>query len=189
MKRGILAAALGAALLLGGCGGGESASQPEQPAQMQLLYDKETLDPDCAAVAERYFQAIQDQDFEAYKACIFPVYYDYMERMLQENYQYGMEQSFQNRCRGFLGEGHSSYQFTSLQMSYAADESLDAYFTNMEPIFGADFQKDIQGAMEESHVILFSLNARFDSGTEEKTLVQDNELILAKAKGRYYVFG
>ena len=116
---------------------------------MQVLYDKEALDPDCAAVTERYFQAIQDQDFDAYKACIFPVYYEHMEQMLQTNYQYGMEQSFRKRCAGFLGEGHASYQITSLQMEYAAEESLDSYFSSMEGIFGAEFQKDIQDAMEK----------------------------------------
>ena len=111
MKRGMLAAVLTAVLLLGGCGGGSSDSTPattEAAEQMQVLYDKEALDPDCAAVTERYFQAIQDQDFDAYKACIFPVYYEHMEQMLQTNYQYGMEQSFQKRCAGFLGEGHAS---------------------------------------------------------------------------------
>lgn len=118
MKRGMLAAVLAAALLLGGCGGGSGDSTPatkEAAEQMQVLYDKEALDPDCAAVTERYFQAIQDQDFDAYKACIFPVYYEHMEQMLQTNYQYGMEQSFRKRCAGFLGEGHTSYQITSLQ--------------------------------------------------------------------------
>lgn len=182
MKRGMLAAVLAAALLLGGCGGGSSDSTPattEAAEQMQVLYDKEALDPDCAAVTERYFQAIQDQDFDAYKACIFPVYYEHME------------QSFRKRCAGFLGEGHASYQITSLQMEYAAEESLDSYFSSMEGIFGAEFQKDIQDAMEENHVILFTLKVRFDNAGEEQTLVQDNELILAKAKadGTYYVFG
>ncbi len=45
--------------------------------------------------------------------------------------------------------------------------------------------------MEENHVILFTLKVRFDNAGEEQTLVQDNELILAKAKtdGTYYVFG
>lgn len=194
MKRGMLAAVLAAALLLGGCGGGSGDSTPattEAAEQMQVLYDKEALDPDCAAVTERYFQAIQDQDFDAYKACIFPVYYEHMEQMLQTNYQYGMEQSFRKRCAGFLGEGHASYQITSLQMEYAAEESLDSYFSSMESIFGAEFQKDIQDAMEENHVILFTLKVRFDNAGEEQTLVQDNELILAKAKadGTYYVFG
>mgnify|MGYP007093362100 FL=1 len=76
-------------------------------------------------------------------------------------------------------------------MEYAAEESLDSYFSSMEGIFGAEFQKDIQDAMEENHVILFTLKVRFDNAGEEQTLVQDNELILAKAKadGTYYVFG
>ena len=53
MKRGMLAAVLAAALLLGGCGGGSSDSTPattEAAEQMQVLYDKEALDPDCGAV-------------------------------------------------------------------------------------------------------------------------------------------
>ena len=45
--------------------------------------------------------------------------------------------------------------------------------------------------MESHHVVLFSLSGQYDNTGEERTLVQDNELIVAKAKsdGRYYVFG
>ena len=193
MKREMLTTVLAGAMLLGGCGGSstDSPAATEAAAQMQVLYDKENLDPDCAAVVEEYFTAINNQDYEAYKTCIFPVYYEYMEQMLQEHYQYGMEQSFRKRCTGFLTEGHSSYRFTSLQLSYAADESLDSYFSSMKSVFGEDFQQDAEGAMESHHVVLFSLSGQYDNTGEERTLVQDNELIVAKAKsdGRYYVFG
>ena len=63
--------------------------------EYEVEYDEKELDDYCANVIKDYFTAIEYQDYDAYKATLFPFYYETYNSYLKDNYNYGMETSME----------------------------------------------------------------------------------------------
>lgn len=177
---------LAALCLLAGCSDKDSSAAQ---AAMKLEYDNTAVDEAYATLMQTYFTAIEQRDYAAYKALVYPPYLAANEAFLQENHQYGTEKSFENRCDAFNRDGFDRYTFTTLQMSKATTGTMDDYYQDMADVFGEDFQKNMEADMESSEILLFSLYAKY--GEEEPgAVVEDAEMIVVTAKdGTRYLFG
>lgn len=60
------------------------------------------VDSACADVIKAYFTAIEEQDFDAYKATLYDYYYNVYSDWLQDNYSYGMETNMEQMHQTLL---------------------------------------------------------------------------------------
>lgn len=195
MKK-LLCAALALAMLCSaGCSDKEQSSSQEaqttlaqdsEPRYLTLIYDKETVDEGYALVAEKYFNAIINNDVSAYKECLFPYYAEKWDEYLQSEYNYGIETSFEGMKKNLTIDGG---RYTTLTVSYAQEHDMDVYLERLVTLMGESFPADCKERFDESHSLLFTINARYDGYDEDFSAVSDKELICVKSGGKYYVFG
>ena len=60
------------------------------------------VDSTCADVIKAYFTAIEEQDFDAYKATLYDYYYNVYNDWLQDNQGYGMETTMEQMHQSLL---------------------------------------------------------------------------------------
>lgn len=60
------------------------------------------VDSACADVIKEYFTAIEEQDFDAYKATLYDYYYNVYNDWLQDNQGYGMETTMEQMHQSLL---------------------------------------------------------------------------------------
>ena len=60
------------------------------------------VDSACADVIKAYFTAIEEQDFDAYKATLYDYYYNVYNDWLQDNQGYGMETTMEQMHQSLL---------------------------------------------------------------------------------------
>ncbi|MBE6854389.1 MAG: hypothetical protein E7501_01905 [Ruminococcus sp.] len=197
MKRNRILCLLTAVLLGGACwmtGCDEKTESPAVddrgiPLELQLIYDSAAVTDAHAQLISDYFTAIQNRDFSAYSELIYPGYYSEMEVYLQENYNYGMEQSFEKRVDMLAITDENHFRFTQIKMEPAAEDSFEAYLTSMDQVMGEDFSENIRSGMDEYTILMFSVNAISDDMEHETTVVDNNEMIIATSGGKAYLFG
>ncbi len=159
------------------------------PLELQLIYDSAAVTDAHAQLISDYFTAIQNRDFSAYSELIYPGYYSEMEGYLQENYNYGMEQSFEKRVDMLAITDENHFRFTQIKMEPAAEDSFEAYLTSMDQVMGEEFSENIRSGMDEYTILMFSVNAISDDMEHETTVVDNNEMIIATSGGKAYLFG
>ncbi len=199
MKRNWILPVLLAASLLVGCNQDTASSSDSNvesveeslPDTLTAYYDSNTFPDKYADLVVRYFNAIAEEDYAAYQACLYPAYYDCMERYLQKNHNYGMEQSFKNRHAGFLKEAHAdckTYRFTRVSLEYATNSSLDDFFDSNPDVYDEAFETKVKADITEGKAVLFTLQAQFDQ-LEPELVVEDVPMIIVQNADGCYLFG
>lgn len=188
------AAVLGAGCLMTGCNDGAESSDSGVdsrgiPLEFQQIYDSTAVEDAHAQLITDYFTAIEQRDFDTYKALIYPQYYDAMEEYLQENYEYGMETSFEKRVGMFEITEENHFRFTQIKFEAMEDDSIDEYLTSMEQIMGSGFEEKMRAGIDSNTVVQFSVNAISDDMEKETTVVDCNEMILIESDGKVYLIG
>ena len=100
---GVMAIAMTASLA--GCGSSDDSSTAEESSVVYGNYEIEAedgVDSACADVIKAYFTAIEEQDFDAYKATLYDYYYNVYNDWLQDNQGYGMETTMEQMHQSLL---------------------------------------------------------------------------------------
>ena len=201
MKRGI--AGLSAlCLLLTGCAGGASSSADSgvelsrtdlAVQQSEMTVSAADLDPAYADVLERYFRAVEQGDFDAYKRAVYPPYLEAYEAYLSQKDGSTLEDYFRQLHTRFDEDGYSGWHFTQLSASYYSDDEADveAFLTAFQEsgVFDADFTEQCRSETDEIRDIAFSLRALYDGDTEDVQVVSGSEIIAVKTANGAYLFG
>ena len=182
----------GAAMLcLTACGTAEESSMPTMDGEMTMTA-AEDFDPAYGDCLKRYFEAMEQKDFYAYKAVVYPPYLDAYSAYLAKN-DSTLEQAFSSLCTRFDEDGYESWHVTELQLSYYAgeDEPLEAFF---EAYTGSDvFDDDFVAACYEQATdmqdVVFTVYALYSGDDAAVPVVTNGEILMLKTDDGTFLFG
>ncbi len=195
------------AVTLCGCdfsGGGESAA--ESSAQESQGSDELTvnladgIDPEYGETIKRYFTAIEKQDFEGYKAEIYPPFFEKLTEYYSKDGK-TMEDVFQTVCHRFDEDGYESWKLTRISAGYYTDsraeangiekdytaDFLDAYVSS--GIIDDAFSEEVQKAASDLQDLQFSVFALYEGDEEECKVVSGAEILVLKTEDGTFLFG
>lgn len=175
---------------------------------VKLYYD-EDIPVELMFALDKYFTCFQNRDFETYKTLIYPDYADRYTTYLQDNYQYGLDKSFEHSCENLRdimklhvdedSEGADDitgdYTITRIKAEapvIAEGETVDdlnaklfSYFTE---IFGLDYYEYVKENSDDLKYVSFYIYAKGEDG-EEHRLISGYDIAFAVKDGNYYTFG
>lgn len=169
---------------------GESAV--EEIGDEMAVEAAEGFDPEYQKLVTGYFLAIETQDFEAYKAAMYPPYLEAFEKYVTKNGS-SLEESFHDVCHRFDEDGYDGWRLTKLELSYYPEDKVDfddffkAYIS--AGIFDEQFAEDCRADAEEIRDVQFSLYALYSGDDEPVKVVGGSELIAVKNADGIYLFG
>jgi len=157
------------------------------------------FDQDYVPVLKSYFQAIEKKDFEAYKAAIYPPFFEKLTEYYQKQTPAKtMQQVFEGLHTKFDEDGYDSWTFTSIAAGYyknshgeSTDQDaldfLDA-FKNSK-MFDDDFVEATKNAAKDMRNIKFTLYAHYSGDAEPVPAVSGQEILGIKTDSGVYLFG
>ena len=162
---------------------------------VKLYYNAEefaddTLDlPSLASSLEALFLSYNNNDFEAYKNVLYPEYETRMEKYFQENFNYGLDNSFKLQCERIvaLAEGVEDYKVTRLKIEAPAEDATAEFLESLSELIGSDFSDFIEKDNGKIRHIAFYVMAQ--CGEEEHLIISENELFFVEKDGKYYALG
>jgi hypothetical protein len=113
------------------------------------------VDQACADVIKAYFTAIEEQNFEDYKATLYDYYYNVYNDWLEDNYEYGMETTMEQMHEMLLDSaGGDNVVITGISVEPATledttDEDTDSETADSEADADADADSDAEAETEE----------------------------------------
>lgn len=163
------------------------------------------VDSACADVIKAYFTAIEEQDFDAYKATLYDYYYNVYNDWLQDNQGYGMETTMEQMHQSLLdsaGGDHLVVTGITVKLATAEGNADEAeattegetedlptqYLGIYEQILGEGFADEVKKDVDKAFVISFTMKGTVDGG-EEKTIMDGYDLMMVEKDGAYYVLG
>lgn len=180
---------LAATLLLCGCGEDSGAGAAKQSA-ITTVYDAESFDKGYADCVAAYFDAIQNQDFAAYKQTVYAPYAEAYGKYLEGKGK-TLESSFAGLASQFDEDGYASWKFTEVRMNYYAQEDPDDFFETWVKlgIFDEQFVTDCKAEAIAIHDVEFTLYALYEGDKEAVPVVQGGEMMMIQTESGYYLFG
>ena len=136
---------------------------------------------------EVYFTAFQNRDFDTYKECLFPGYADYMEEYLQNNYEYGLQESFNNQCDNLENMCGGEFTITRLRAVPTGQDNCESFFEVLNETFDEDYYSVVKEEADSLTDLYFSVMA--DAKGEESLIISEFEIVFAEKDGKYYTFG
>ena len=186
------------AALLCCTGCGETSSQTDsEPAEKNSAGDMtveaaDGFDETYQTLIADYFQAIENEDLEAYKAAMYPPYLEAFEKYVTENGS-SLEERFQEVCHRFDEDGYESWKLTKLELSYYPEDKvdLDDFFDAYASagIFDADFIANCKEDTSEIKDVQFSLYALYEGDEEPVQVIGGSEMMVMKNADGAYLFG
>lgn len=186
----------------------DSSAAGEEKAEYgayDVVYD-DTVNEACAEVIKNYFTAIEEQNFADYKATLYDYYYEVYDGWLKDNYNYGMETTMEQMHQMLLdaagGDGlvitgitvkPSETEISSNEESSTEDASAEEtdlatqYLGIYENLLGEGFTEQVQQDVDEALVISFTMTGTV--GGEEKTIMENYDLMMVQKNGTYYILG
>lgn len=160
---------------------------------IKLYYEDSEYPPELIETLEKYFLSFSTGDFASYKECIFPSYIETMESYLQENYQYGLEKSFQTQCDNLSVNMGGSFEITRIKAEKPIEvESEEAgaeeFLDNLDSFFGNNYKESVKNDCDNLRYMTFSVMAK-DADGNESLLVSSFYILFAEKDGKYYTFG
>ncbi len=173
------------------------------------FYFDDTVPVELMYALDKYFTSFQNSDFETYKTLIFPDYAERYGKYLDENYQYGLDHSFELSCQNLRSimqrsvAGHdgepSDYtgDFTitrikaepsELEDSETSEEHSSQLFTYLNETFGMDYYQFVEENSDEITSVCFYIYAKGEDD-EEHLLISGYDIVFAVKDGNYYAFG
>ncbi len=171
---------------------------------IKLYYDDQKYSDDVILALEKYFLSFEHGDFDTYKSMLLPSYAEKMEAYLQENYNYGLEHSFESQCNNLkeLAKG-DDYTITRIRVTSLEDEAEETgtaepttdenydpfagFFESLDNIFEIDYYEAVKKECDSMDILLFSVMTK--AGEEENLSISDYEIVFAEKNGNYYTFG
>ena len=158
----------------------------DSPDGTKLYFDPEECPPELAMTLEKYFRAYAEADYETYTRCLLPSYIDEMNKFLEKDYGYDLRTSFANQCSSLRSHMGGEFKVTRLKLETGTNE-LSKFFEYPSSCFGIDYYESIKDSVDKFYSATFFLIA--DSGSGEKNLLSEYEIVFAVKDGRYYTFG
>ncbi|MBO7395813.1 MAG: hypothetical protein J6U16_06825 [Ruminococcus sp.] len=173
------------------------------------FYYEEPISEELMFALDNYFTTFQNEDFEAYQELIYPDYKERYSTYLQDEYEYGLEDSFKLNCENLraimqsavAGDEGDSSQYTgdftitrikAEQPELSEGETLDDLkadlFSYFDEIFDTDYYEFVKANSDEIEYVSFYIYAMGEDGTEHR-LISGYEIAFAVVDGKYYTFG
>lgn len=183
----------------------------EDESGIKLYFGDEDISPETVQALKNYFLAFQNQDFDAYKANLYPDYAERYDAYLQENYSYGLEHTFELQCQylrdTMLAEIYGAYdaentenytgEFTitrlrvenpTLREGETTEALIKKFFSQPDSNFDMDYHAYVSEQADSFEYVAFFVIANGEDG-EEHLIVSELEIVFAVKDGKYYAFG
>ena len=171
------------------------------PADMnyQLDYDSNVIPDAMAKTIATYFYAIETQNYDLYTANLDSDYQTATEKMLQEQYGYGMETSMEMYHQSLISAaGTDDCSITAIEMSMA-DEALAAnydadtdfveeYLSAFTQVLGEDFTAQLKQDTDALYDVVLNITGENSSG-EAISIMSDLEILVAERGDVYGIMG
>lgn len=171
------------------------------PADMnyQLDYDSNVIPDAMAKTIATYFYAIETQNYDLYTANLDSDYQTATEKMLQEQYGYGMETSMEMYHQSLISAaGTDDCSITAIEMSMA-DEALAAnydadtdfveeYLSAFTQVLGEDFTAQLKQDTDALYDVVLNITGKNSSG-EAISIMSDLEILVTKRGDVYGIMG
>ena len=157
----------------------------------KLYFNDDEYPKDLILTLEKYFISFADNDFEKFKSCLYPAYIDNMTAFLEENYSYGLEESFKNQRESLTLKAGDDFKITRLRIEKTDGDStefIEDFFTSFDESFEKDFYDEVKNSTDNLYHITFYVMAE-NSEKEEVLLLSGYEIVVAEKDGVYYTFG
>lgn len=187
------------------------------PKGTKLYYDDGHFSAELILAMEKYLMTFQNDDFEGYKAMVFPDYAERYAEYLEKEYNYGLNGSFdlrKNSLRESIkdqvlyaadednGELTGDYKVTRIRIEPVelgeedTEESvIKSFFSGYDSLFGVeDYYETVKESSDNLNLFCFYVFAESEDG-EEYALIggdgyhQGPRIVLAEKDGKYYTFG
>ena len=160
---------------------------------VKLYYEDSEYPAELVSALAKYFTSFETGDYESYRECIFPSYIETMEKYLQENYQYGLDKSFQTQCDNLKTNMGGSFEITRIKVEKPVEvESEEAgaeeFLDNLDGFFGQAYKESVKNDCDALRYMTFSVMAK-DAEDTESLLVSGFYILFAEKDGKYYTFG
>ena len=157
------------------------------PSGIKLYNENGSVSDEIMNALEVYFTAFQNRDFDTYKECLFPGYADYMEEYLQNNYEYGLQESFNNQCDNLENMSGGEFTITRLRAVPTGQDNCESFFEVLNESFDEDYYSVVKEEADSLTDLYFSVMA--DVKGEESLIISEFEIVFAGKDGKYYTFG
>lgn len=157
----------------------------------KLYFNEDEYPKELIFTLEKYFESFAENDFEKFKSCLHPLYIAEMENFLEENYSYGLDQSFQNQRESLTEKMGGEFKITRLRVEKTADntdEFIEEFFTSYDEIFENNFYEEIKNNIDNFYYMTFFVMAENEKN-EEILLLSEYEIVFAEKDGVYCTFG
>ena len=157
----------------------------------KLYFNDDEYPKELILTLEKYFISFADNDFEKFKSCLYPAYIDNMTAFLEENYSYGLEESFKNQRESLTLKAGDDFKITRLRIEKTDGDStefIEDFFTSFDESFEKDFYDEVKNSTDNLYHITFYVMAE-NSEKEEVLLLSGYEIVVAEKDGVYYTFG
>lgn len=171
------------------------------PADMnyQLDYDSNVIPDAMAKTIATYFYAIETQNYDLYTANLDSDYQTATEKMLQEQYGYGMETSMEMYHQSLISAaGTDDCSITAIEMSMA-DEALAAnydadtdfveeYLSAFTQVLGEGFTAQLKQDTDALYDVVLNITGENSSG-EAISIMSDLEILVTERGDVYGIMG
>lgn len=171
------------------------------PADMnyQLDYDSNVIPDAMAKTIATYFYAIETQNYDLYTANLDSDYQTATEKMLQEQYGYGLETSMEMYHQSLINAaGTDDCSITAIEMSMA-DEALAAnydadtdfveeYLSAFTQVLGEDFTAQLKQDTDALYDVVLNITGKNSSG-EAISIMSDLEILVTERGDVYGIMG
>ncbi|MBR5372072.1 MAG: hypothetical protein IK130_07640 [Oscillospiraceae bacterium] len=169
----------------------------EEPVELTVQAE-EGFDEDYSRVMKDYFSAIEKQDFAAYKAAIYPPFFEKLTEYNKQKDNKTMEQVFEGLHKQFDEDGYDSWTLTrvvatiyknkqGVSSEQDALDFLDAYKSG--GMVDEQFVEDTKKAAKDMQDVKFSVYALYTGDEEDVPVINAKELLVIKTEDGAYVFG
>lgn len=160
---------------------------------VKLYFDEAEYPAELMDALEKYFSSYETGDFDLYMEYIFPSYAETMEKKLQEEYQYGLDKSFQTQCDNLSVTGGENFKITRIKIEppievESKEAAMDEFLDHLNEYFGFDYKLTVKEESDKLYYMTFSVMAKTAEGNET-LIVSSYYILFAEKDGRFYTFG
>ena len=175
---------------------GDLGDYRESENGVKLYFEDEKFPKELMQTLEQYFLSFESVDYSLYTRCVYPEYFEQMDKFLQANYNYDMKTSFSNQCANLANIMNGTFRISRIKVEPAEQyaegtDNLDTYFGNLESLFEMEegkFYDTVKNDVDKIYDATFFVMAEKPDGNEE-LLVSGFEIVFVEKDGRYYIFG
>lgn len=160
---------------------------------VKLYYEESEYPTELVLTLEKYFRSFADRDYSAYESTVFPDYIEEMEVVLQRDYGYGLENSFETQCINLETNAGGEFTVTRIKIEPSDDDTseeefLEEYFSYLDEFFDKDYYSEVKELCDDLHFGIFYVMAKSEE-VGETMIASGFHIVFAEKDGKYYVFG